>query len=64
MGILSQDKHPRLLDPAAYQRQGYPHDVWAKLQRPEDPIHYVEDRPPGPFRAVTWYENITAIQYQ
>jgi cytochrome P450 len=53
----------RLVDPALYQRDGCPHDVWAHL-RAEAPVAYFE--PPGypPFWAVTKHADLIEVATQ
>jgi cholest-4-en-3-one 26-monooxygenase len=52
-----------LIDPERYARDGYPHEVWARL-RAEDPVAYFA--PPGfaPFWAITKHADIVQIAKQ
>ncbi len=52
-----------LVDPVRFARNGYPHQVWAKL-RAEAPVAYIE--PPGhpPFWAVTKHADIVQVASQ
>jgi cholest-4-en-3-one 26-monooxygenase len=52
-----------LVDPARYQRRGYPHEVWTQL-RAEAPVAYFE--PPGfpPFWAITKHADLIQLASQ
>lgn len=52
-----------LVDPARYQRDGCPHEVWARL-RAEAPVAYFE--PPGypPFWAITKHSDLIQVASQ
>ncbi len=53
----------RLVDPAIYQREGSPHDLWTLL-RAEAPVSYFE--PPGfpPFWAITKHADLVEVAAQ
>ena len=52
-----------LVDPTRYQRDGYPHQLWARL-RAEAPVAYFE--PPGfpPFWAITKHADLVQVASQ
>jgi cholest-4-en-3-one 26-monooxygenase len=52
-----------LIDPARYQRDGYPHQLWTRM-RAEAPVAYFE--PPGypPFWAITRHADIMQVASQ
>ena len=52
-----------LVDPGRYQREGYPHQLWARL-RAEAPVAYFE--PPGfpPFWAITKHADLVQVASQ
>jgi cytochrome P450 len=49
-----------LIDPFAYARSGYPHELWARLRR-ESPLHWCEPPVLVPFWAVTRHAHICEI---
>lgn len=51
---------PELFDPAAYGRDGYPHETFARLRR-QDPVHWYEGLPELPFWALTRRAEIVAV---
>ena len=53
----------RLVDPAIYQREGSPHDLWTLL-RAEAPVSHFE--PPGfpPFWAITKHADLVEVATQ
>jgi cytochrome P450 len=52
-----------LIDPFAYARTGYPHELWARLRR-ESPVHWCEPPVLVPFWAVTRHAHICEISKQ
>ena len=52
-----------LIDPFAYARSGYPHELWARLRR-ESPLHWCEPPVLVPFFAVTRHAHICEISKQ
>ena len=52
-----------LIDPYAYARTGYPHELWARLRR-ESPLHWCEPPVLVPFFAVTRHAHICEISKQ
>jgi cytochrome P450 len=52
-----------LIDPHAYARSGYPHELWARLRR-EAPLHWCEHPVNVPFWAVTRHAHICEISKQ
>ena len=52
-----------LIDPFAYARSGYPHELWARLRR-ESPVHWCEPPVLVPFWAVTRHAHICEISKQ
>jgi cytochrome P450 len=52
-----------LIDPYAYARTGYPHELWARLRR-ESPVHWCEPPVLVPFFAVTRHAHICEISKQ
>ena len=48
------------IDPADFQANGYPHDVWTRL-RAEDPVHWYDRSPGEKFWAITKHEDIVFI---
>jgi cytochrome P450 len=52
-----------LIDPHAYARTGYPHELWARLRR-ESPLHWCEPPVLVPFFAVTRHAHICEISKQ
>ena len=52
-----------LIDPHAYARAGYPHELWARLRR-ESPVHWCEPPVLVPFFAVTRHAHICEISKQ
>jgi cytochrome P450 len=52
-----------LIDPQAYARSGYPHELWARLRR-ESPVHWCEPPVLVPFFAVTRHAHICEISKQ
>jgi cytochrome P450 len=52
-----------LIDPFAYARSGYPHELWARLRR-ESPVHWCEPPVLVPFFAVTRHAHICEISKQ
>jgi cytochrome P450 len=52
-----------LVDPHAYARSGYPHEIWARLRR-ESPVHWCEPAEIVPFWAVTRHAHICEISKQ
>jgi cytochrome P450 len=52
-----------LIDPHAYARSGYPHELWARLRR-EAPLHWCEPPVNVPFWAVTRHAHVCEISKQ
>jgi cytochrome P450 len=52
-----------LIDPFAYARSGYPHELWARLRR-ESPVHWCEPPVLVPFWAITRHAHICEISKQ
>jgi cytochrome P450 len=52
-----------LIDPHAYARAGYPHELWKRLRR-ESPLHWCEPPIVVPFWAVTRHAHICEISKQ
>ena len=48
-----------IIHPAAYARQGYPHELWRRL-RAESPVRFFADTP-VPFWAITKHADVTEI---
>jgi cytochrome P450 len=52
-----------LMDPHAYARTGYPHELWKRLRR-ESPVHWCEGPELAPFWAVTRHAHICEVSKQ
>jgi hypothetical protein len=52
-----------LVDPHFYAREGYPHELWARLRR-ESPVHWCEPPDVVPFWAVTRHAHICEVSKQ
>jgi cytochrome P450 len=52
-----------LMDPHAYARGGYPHELWSRL-RHESPVHWCEGPELMPFWAVTRHAHICEVSKQ
>lgn len=63
MAVLSPEEGASLIDPAFYQRNGYPWETWAKLRR-DAPVCRIETDLDVPFWAVTRYSDIVEIERQ
>lgn len=50
----------RLVEPAAYKYEGYPHELWAELRR-EAPVELLHVEGWPPFWAVTRYDDIVEV---
>ena len=53
----------RLMDPHAYGRDGYPHELWRRLRR-ESPVHWCESPELVPFWAITKHAHICEVSKQ
>ncbi len=52
-----------LMDPHAYARAGYPHELWRRLRR-ESPVHWCEGPELMPFWALTRHAHICEVSKQ
>ncbi len=52
-----------LVDPAAYAKNGAPHETWARLRR-ESPVHHCAPAGFEPFWAITKHADVSAISKQ
>jgi cytochrome P450 len=52
-----------LMDPHAYARTGYPHELWRRLRR-ESPVHWCEGPELVPYWAVTRHAHICEVSKQ
>jgi cytochrome P450 len=52
-----------LMDPHAYARGGYPHELWSRLRR-ESPVHWCEGPELMPFWAVTKHAHVCEVSKQ
>jgi cytochrome P450 len=53
---------PEIIDPACYERDGYPHDTWSRMRR-EAPVCWIEG-PDYPFWALTRHKDIVEVSRQ